>query len=292
MGHILSKQIMEYIRFLFSRPLSYFQEKQLKHMVFHTITGKELNLILGNMPLLKFMNNNDTHNGMTYHTGENEDIIPFNNTGSCSQGGIYVTTLDNLCEFYSDFGNYARQVFIADDALVYVEKNKIKCNKVTLGERQFKKKLVEELLDHYVDNHDHATVNDLIVNNPSLIQFINQKKLTPQIIKNAVKKDADVIRHIDKDLRTEDIILEAVRKRGYLIQWIDNDQMSDNVIMQAVMQNGEVIKWINKNRITRDLIIEAIRHINAIVFIPKDLITDDIRTIIDERRSKIKYYPE
>jgi hypothetical protein len=58
-----------------------------------TLTGKQVNEILDGMPLLKFMRDSDVHYGMKYVDGWNLDILPFNDSGKCSKGGLYVTQL-------------------------------------------------------------------------------------------------------------------------------------------------------------------------------------------------------
>ena len=74
-------------------------QMDLNNYIGQTMSGERLNHILNGMPLLKFMNDDDVHYGMKYHTGDNLDIVPFNSSGQCQAGGIYVTTLQNFYIF-------------------------------------------------------------------------------------------------------------------------------------------------------------------------------------------------
>src|SRR5690606_15435992 len=94
----------------------------LESLIGKTISGRELKEILRGIPLLKFMNDNDQHYGMTYHDGLNVDVLPFNPNDECSQGGLYVTSLCNYINYYNEYGCYARRVSVSDNALIYVER--------------------------------------------------------------------------------------------------------------------------------------------------------------------------
>ncbi len=58
-------------------------ELSLDQFIGQTIDGNKLKEIIGEMPLVKFMNNTDVHYGMNYVTGFNKDILPFNPSSKC-----------------------------------------------------------------------------------------------------------------------------------------------------------------------------------------------------------------
>ena len=99
------------------------------------VTGQQMNELLGQIPVLKFMRNNDLHYGMQYVTGDNLDIMSFRGYGECRNGGLYVTTILDYIDHYSEYGDYARRVRINPNALVYVETGKFKCDEIFLEEK-------------------------------------------------------------------------------------------------------------------------------------------------------------
>lgn len=253
--------------------------KVLKDLISKTITGKQLKEIIGDMPLLKFMNNDDTHYGLKYHQGINKDNNhPFINNGACSPGGIYVTTLENAYEYWDKFGNYARRVHIEDDALIYVEKNKIKCNKIILDERKLKNELMKELFL----NSTPEVIKKAVKRNYNVIQFIDEDKMTPEINLEVIKQACHLIKWLDKDQRTSEIILEAVRQDPDLIQFIDKEQRTPEILLELVERNAFLIKMIDKDQRTNEIILAAIRSSfgTIIKYIDQDQITDEMKSIV------------
>lgn len=231
--------------------------RNLNELMYKTITGKQLKEIIGSMPLLKFMNDDDQHFGMTYHTGINEDCLMFENKSNCSRGGIYVTTLENYESYYTTYGKYARRVDIEDDALIYVEDRKLKCSKVILGERKLKKELLEELVKEYVENKDDEFIIRLITGNPELCSAITNK-LTEKIIIEAMEQNIGVFNHINRTLMTPKIIMKAIKMNGLLIQYVDENQITYEMIMEAIKQCIRAIRYIARSQLTSEIMEAAI----------------------------------
>ena len=104
------------------------------------MTGKEFCTFFPNLSkrLVKLTNKTEIHNGFQFKTGLNEDIIPFDPTGECKPGGIYFTDIGNI-PIWLEYGyivmKYCRTVTLPPDCRVYIEENKIKADKMILGER-------------------------------------------------------------------------------------------------------------------------------------------------------------
>ena len=67
------------------------------------------------MTYLKITNEEENHDGLQYHDGLVEDIVPFASEGSCCVGGIYFTTPEYTCN-YLYCGVNVREVTIPEDA--------------------------------------------------------------------------------------------------------------------------------------------------------------------------------
>jgi len=106
----------------------------------------------------KILNKEETHNGLKYHDGLNEDPLPFNPSGDCEPGGIYFTREDILA--FLSYGPWIRQVTLPEGEPVYENPGspkKWKAKRVILGPRrkidlQVIKELVEEGANIRADN--------------------------------------------------------------------------------------------------------------------------------------------
>ena len=111
------------------------------------------------MKFYKILNEDECHQGMQYKTGLNTDILPFNPSGNCEDGGIYFAREDILA--FLHHGPWVREVALPEGEEVYENPRspkKWKAHKVILGERkrwsdiEVFKGLVEDGADIHVDN--------------------------------------------------------------------------------------------------------------------------------------------
>jgi ribosomal protein L12E/L44/L45/RPP1/RPP2 len=262
--------------------------KTLEDLFGLTISGKQLKQILGSMPLLKFMHDDDQHYGMKYQTGANEDLLEFENSSSCSRGGIYVTTLDNCMHYVGSYGFYARQVSIDDDALVYVENDKLKCNKVTLGPRVEKNQLIRQLLSEFMNDNKSEDKEPGIIRmfdqSPALFRYIRiddqNEDLAirlidrlrnclyriydryifdrPRISMKLIEIDGTWIKNVPEHLITNEIILVAVKQNGFALRYVDHEQRTQEHIVAALKQNPDALVYLDKNEMTQQLVDIAI----------------------------------
>ena len=249
----------------------------LDQMIGQTITGKKLNKILRGLPLLKFMYNNDQHYGMKYVTGRNQDIIPFIDSGECEKGGIYVTTIMHFNDYYRVFGNYARRVKIDSDALIHIERNKLKCNKVVLEERFEKKVLVKKIFTVTLQCGYSGIIQKIIQNNSRSLKYVEQKLMTKDIMKCAVKKDGYSIKYIDPLRRTPGLIQKAIEQNSLCLQYIDPMQINEKLRYVAVKNNAMAMQYIDPVDVTKEIIEMALKNYTFVIrFIDQILLTPDV----------------
>jgi hypothetical protein len=89
---------------------------------------------------VKLTNISEKHRGIKYHTGLNNDPLPFDDSKSCSAGGMYFTTTDDAHHWikFGMFGTYwVRIVTILPDSVIAEENDgigfKAKTNKFYLS---------------------------------------------------------------------------------------------------------------------------------------------------------------
>ena len=85
----------------------------------------------------KITNPEENHQGLQYHDGLVEDILPFQKEGSCVPGGIYFSNETYICGFLN-YGPWIREITIPKDAKMVMDPSgwKWRANKVILGERR------------------------------------------------------------------------------------------------------------------------------------------------------------
>jgi ankyrin repeat protein len=142
----------------------------------------------GNMKFYKITNKNETHNGMTYHDGLNEDVLPFNPSGDCTPGGIYFTDVENILAFI-EYGPWLREVTIPKGGKVYQNPGtpkKWKARRVILGKRRKLTKAIPMLIKEGA--HVHAD-NDLALRWASLNGYLEVVKTLLEAGANVHAKD-------------------------------------------------------------------------------------------------------
>lgn len=209
----------------------------LNDYIGQVITGEELNVLLKGMPMLKFMNNDDIHFGMQYTTGENQDILPFNPAGESKPGGIYVITLANYYQYYLNYGKWARKVSVDPDALIYIEPNKLKCNKVILDKRMQKNRLIKKLF----------------------------MEIPPEMAENIIKKNGLVLEHIPSDSKTQRLMMEAVKQNGHALKFISPCIRTNEMILEAVKNNGYALKYVDTRARTREIVDAAKKECGRVI---------------------------
>jgi IMP cyclohydrolase len=234
-----------------------------------TISGKQLNELLNGMPLLKFMNDSDTHYGMHYVDGDNIDILPFNGSGGCSPGGLYITQLEDYNIYYDSYDRYARRVRVSDTASVYVEGYKLKCDKIYLEKRVLKDDLLEELFTEYA-KLDESFLMTMIKNNGLALQYIKDEMRTPCIMLEAVKNNGLALRYIKDEMKSHCIMLEAVKNNGRALQYIKDEMKSHCIMLEAVKNNGRALCYINDCMKTPEIMLEAVRNDGRVLQFIKD----------------------
>jgi len=247
----------------------------LDQYVGKVLSGEELVKLLDGMLLVKFMNNDDVHHGMTYQTGLNTDILEFNPNGKCSEGGLYFTTLSDMYNHITSYGDYMRYVTLPDDAEIYVEKNKMKSKQIILSE----KVLIKDFISNMIRQH-HVTKDDFlerVKQNGHFLKYIDQQLRTNEIMLEAIKKNGYALQYIDQQFRTNEIMLEAIKQNGNALDYIDEEFRTHEIMLEAVKQNGNALYHIDQQFRTNEIMLEAVKQNGiALYHIDQQFRTDEI----------------
>jgi hypothetical protein len=100
------------------------------------LTGKQFNEYFAPvMDYYKVTDVSENHNGLQFHDGLVEDIKPFDKNTDCDYGIYFSHVPDNWTRLYNCSSRmcHLRRVTLPNDAIVKIELNKVKANKVILG---------------------------------------------------------------------------------------------------------------------------------------------------------------
>lgn len=179
----------------------------------------------------KITNKKERHYWVQYRDGLIVDPEEFNPVGECSSGGMYFFSQDNIHYFMKYCGceiDWIRDVTFPDDAQIYVEENKFKCDKFILGPRR------KFSLNEF---SEEIQMKSIQVNGLS-IQYIDNPSEELQLA--AVENNGYAILHIDNP--SEEIQMAAVKEDGRALGVIKNPSMK--VIVTAVICDGSSIHEI------------------------------------------------
>ena len=226
---------------------------------YHTYSGKEFNewAIQTNKVFVKQLNAEENKFGFHYEDGENVDFLEFNPSGSGEAGGLYLSEFRTFYSFDNPFNRsvFLRQVVISDDALVYIDNDKFKANKIFLKEKYFVEQhplwILREADSLEIIKRDPYYL-DFIVNQSSKIAFevvkyfgmnlLFIKEQCHEICLEAVKQNGNALQFVKE--QSLEICLEAVKQNGNALQFVK--EQTDEICLAAVRQNGNALEYVKK----------------------------------------------
>lgn len=235
------------------------------------ISGKQFNKLSKDIELVKLTNCNEIHNTFEYKTGLNVDTLKFNPHGTCSSGGLYFCTIQNAFRwvFYSNklftpltMMMYIRSVTIPDDASVYVESDKIKADKIILGERKqisvdMYLKFIDilkndcENLKSFTKTLSAMTIlqreNNMIFKNMylkivniygSLLLYVPVDMVDYEMCMVAIKLDSNALRYIPDSIEKNKQFYTDAAKQNLNVFWIMPQEFMDKELCMRVVKGS------------------------------------------------------
>ena len=225
--------------------------------------------------LYKILKPNMKHFGHQWHEGENVDVLPWRPSGSCSEGGLYFTTIDHLITYASHpiEENLIGRVTVDDDEEVWQEPNgKWKAHSVFLSDVTKVKDLdnrtyydfLASLLEPYPAPYDPAHHKE------SWSKLVGQES---DMIAYARPDDWDVCFNLaDLKKRPEEydmddhrdllLMVEKVSVFPWLVKFLT--RLHPLVAMAAVKKLGLTVQYVPPDLQTRELCMHAVKYCDAI----------------------------
>lgn len=205
-----------------------------------------LSQLPGTCRLYKLLGENYTNKNFIYKIGLNEDHIPFNPSGECSEGGLYFFDETQLINWrqYAHGSQFIACIQLVDDSVIYLEKGKQKTNKFEITSIHPWK----ENLREYV-NFNNTKICELAIRQNGLaLQYVEEQ--TEEMCKLAVQQEYLALKYVK--CQTYEICRLAVRQNGSMLQYValENDPLVDGpykeVCKIAVQQNGFALQYVTK----------------------------------------------
>lgn len=239
------------------------QNIKLNKFIGKVMDGNNFNSLFGNKTFYKLTNKSECHNGFTFKTGLNVDTMPFNPTSKCQSGGIYFCEKDKFhkwLNYNNDFMCWYREVSIPSDAQLYIEKSKIKVDKLILSER---KSIVENMIKiatPYDKNEcSESEIIELMKNKLNKIRAANLEIYTIFVSENPDKiccviTDQKKIKHhivsyaqyadvFPDTLLTDELLIHVTTHNPSILKCIHTKQTEEMCII-AVKQNWYNLKYV------------------------------------------------
>jgi len=229
-------------------------------------SGNEINKLLKDKLLIKFMNDDDNNDGMIFKTGLNIYISDFNpdaiflDSGICTDsvcsGGICVTTIDHYYKWMHRYRDYVRYVTIPDDARVSIREKELICDRVILSERFLTEYFLSDMFEQELISYDQML--EIVKNDGHIIKYINQIFRTDDMMMEAVKSKISGFEQIPQQFRTENMMIEAVTRNGYELQYIPQEFRTNMIMLEAVKQNYLVLSLVDQRFRTGHMMATAV----------------------------------
>jgi hypothetical protein len=223
-------------------------------------------------PFYKFLNNNFTHHIFKYNLGLNIDSEKFNPTGECQKGGLYFCDVDNCYLYYMDYGRYLAQIFIPDDAKIYIEKNKFKTDRLFIN-----------TITHFDDVSIEFWIN-IIEDDGLALQFI--KEQTEEICKLAVQQDGVALQYVKE--QSKEICKLAVQQDGDALEYVK--EQSEEICKLAVQHDGFALKYMKEQ--TEEICKLAVQQCGLALAYVKEQSEEICKLAVQEDGLALKYVKE
>ena len=221
------------------------------------------------MNYYKITNQDEIHHGLHYKTGLNVDVLPFNPSGDCQNGGIYFSREDILA--FLHYGPWIRKVTIPKDAKIYENPGspkKWKADKIILGRRsKITAKKIKQLIEEgaepkandsyalrWAAEYGHLEIVELLIKNGADSKADNSSALQwaatnghLKIVKLLLKSGADpkANNSLGLQLAAKNGHLEVIK---LLLEAGADPKADDSYALQLAAGNGrlEIVKLLLK----------------------------------------------
>lgn len=289
-----------------------------------TLTGAEINIY--GLDFFKLINNKFTHHGYKFKKGLNIDKNEFDPNGTCRKGGFYFTCNKYLIK-YKSYGQKKTRVVIPDDALVYIEEYKMKCDKFIIKDFEnivFPETVKSitlscvnyELKDLFQYMTKTQDLCDYVINHyPELFKYVPKEYQTNELCIKAVtshpdnliyicdqtkelcdlsleKSDYKTIIHVNTKFLTDELYNKCAEKDGMLLQYMF--WQTYEICNKAVHNNITSFKFVEDEFKTEELCKYAIyKNHKNMEYIKKEKITMDLcKFALTYNISTYKYIPD
>ena len=199
---------------------------ELLDYVSDNLFGHTFNEIYKGINFYKFLHNDSNQYNIGLNVGT--DTISHNEdtNDEFDDKGFYFCEEAKNHIFWNYYGTKVASVKIPDDAIVSIEDNRFKSNKI----------IIEEITN-FTDIDDNFWIN-IVLNDYRALQHI--KKQTNEIIELAIQQNGLALEYVIN--QTDEICSLAVKKNGRALQYVKNQ--TNEICILAIKQNGWALQYV------------------------------------------------
>jgi phosphosulfolactate phosphohydrolase-like enzyme len=183
----------------------------------------------------RLTNATENHNGFQYATGLNVDILLFNPTGKCEDGGLYFFSSRQLPHFheYCYDIKYIREVTFEGITTpqIYASDGKYKCHSFVLSPRK----------PFYIDDPSlKLDILSIVSKDGHALEFV--KEQTHEICLAAVSNNGCALKHVKE--QTPEICMASISNNTYALYYVE--EQTHEICMATISNNGCALQYIKK----------------------------------------------
>jgi len=227
---------------------------------------EETRSVLFMQKCMKVLRRSLTHHGFTYKEGENVDILPFNPSGSCREGGLYFT-IEKYISLYFSMGDLVADVTLPANAKVYDDPtgNKWKADRIIISNIR--------TIAEYLNNKDEESLIDMIKNDTSIFYHITKK--TQRMCNIAIERNPYIFDDVPAEFQTLDMCIRCLKSAPHMFKFVA--KQTDFICDMAVSICGITIAHIQAEFLTAARCLRAVKQNGlALKFIPTDYRTYEV----------------
>jgi hypothetical protein len=227
------------------------------------------------------------HRGFQYKLGLNVDDVPFDPSGSCKPGGLYISDLEHLHRFF-DYGELIGEIELPADAQVYREPGdltKLKVDKLILKNIVSFGEFALTHVDHISSSffralrYEYKTpelCKKMVERFPHLIEVVPPTSITTfAMCQRAVECDPSLFGYIPEKFRTREVCEVAVANSPSLVVYVPNEQKTDEFYTSPFFTSKpDFIKYIPTRLVTLEMCEKVVlKDPKLIEFVPAEFVS-------------------
>lgn len=246
-----------------------------------TISGKEFKKIFNDIPLLQFLNYEDSYyppnelhaysKPTKHRLGHTTNKILYNPEGKYESGGIKINILSKFMSLSNYYNRRACRVTVNDNAIIHIIYGDIICNEIVCDKVMEKRELITELFNECAKNGKlefvlkqfEAWWNDNQyfkgTANPATKKFADRLEngwinpmlyLSSESVLNILTENPEAVQAINQYYLSEEFRMHVLKINPYVYYLLDGRYMASETLIALINKQPEFLNHIDSSELT------------------------------------------